>query len=55
MKTDNHIKDLEDLIDASQKVIIRQQREIKVLRDFIDSVNKEHYITWDEFLEGKRK
>ena len=50
-----HVKELEELIDASQKVILRQQREIKVLRDFIDSVNKEHYITWDEFLEGKRK
>jgi len=52
---DKHIKDLHELIEASQKVIKRQQREIKVLRDFIDSVNKEHYITWDEFLEGKRK
>ena len=50
-----HIKDLEDLIEASQKVIERQQREIQVYREFIDSINKEHYISWDEFMEGKRE
>ena len=52
---DKYTKELEEILKAEKKVIIRQQKEIQVLREFIDSINMEHYITWDEFLEGKRK
>ena len=46
-------KHLEELLRACQIVTKRQQKEIKALRECLDNINREHLISWEEFLEGE--
>ena len=45
-------KEMEEIIKACQKVMQRQQKEIKALRDLLDNINKEHLVSWEDFFGG---
>ena len=45
-------KELEVLIKACQKVMQRQRKEIEALRETLDNINKEDFVSWDDWFEG---